>query len=152
MRIYTLHEMVGLLRLGVWQGGMVEKLDYISPIVAEQSRPSDCGVMGEYISYDAMLERCEVSADAKSCEISISLYNPYAGEYTIYTLCSSIANREYLWARLEEVIQDIRQAYIWSYNITKNNIFHIERKYEANHSSMRSGSVGSPRKSKIFGR
>lgn len=144
--------MVGLLRLGVWQGGMVEKLDYISPVITEQCGTSDCGVIGVSISYDAMLERCEVAADAKSCELSISLYDPYRGGYKICTLCTSISNKEYLWSKLEEVIQDIRQAYVWSHNINKNNIFHIERKYGSSYSSMRSGNIGSPRKSKIFGR
>lgn len=152
MQTYTLYEMVSLIRLGVWQGGMVDKLDYISPVISEQSSQSDCGMMGEYISYDAMLERCEMSADAKSCELDISLYTPYEGEYKSYTLCSSISNRDYLWSKLEEVIQDIRQVYVWSHNLNKNNIYHIERKYGANHSSMRSGSIGSPRESKIFRR
>lgn len=152
MKTYTLYEMVGLLRLGGWHGGMVDKLDYISPVIAEPDSTSDCGVMGVYISYDAMLERCEVAADAKSCELSISLYDPYTGCYKIYTLCSSISDRDCLWSKLEEIVQDIRQAYVWSHNVNKTNIYHIERKYTADHSSMRSGSIGTPRRSKMFGR
>lgn len=153
MKIYTLYEMVGMLRLGLWQGGMVDKLDYISPVIEEPSSSArEYGVMGVHISYDAMLEGCEVSADAKSCQFDISIYDPYTGCYKIYRVCSSIANREYLWSKLEEVIQDIRQAYVWSHNVNKTNIYHIQRRYGTSHSSMRSGSIGSPRESKIFRR
>ena len=32
MAIYSLHEMAGLLKTGLWQGGEVEKLGYIFPV------------------------------------------------------------------------------------------------------------------------
>ena len=37
MAIYSLHEMAGLLKTGLWQGGEVEKLGYIGTAVPHAS-------------------------------------------------------------------------------------------------------------------
>ena len=42
MAIYSLHEMAGLLKTGLWQGGEVEKLGYIGTAVPHASPAPAC--------------------------------------------------------------------------------------------------------------
>ena len=45
MAIYSLHEMAGLLKTGLWQGGEVEKLGYIGTAVPHASPAPACGLI-----------------------------------------------------------------------------------------------------------
>ena len=139
MAIYSLHEMAGLLKTGLWQGGEVEKLGYIGTAVPHASPAPACGLTGVYISYDTMLERCKVSMQGGGCELFISQYHPYTG-------------RRLLLAKLEEILADRRNPYLWSHNLYKRNSFGIERRYDTGHSSMWGGRIAAPRQSKFFGR
>ena len=49
MAIYSLHEMAGLLKTGLWQGGEVEKLGYIGTAVPHASPAPACGLTGVMI-------------------------------------------------------------------------------------------------------
>lgn len=97
MAIYSLHEMAGLLKTGLWQGGEVEKLGYIGTAVPHASPAPACGLTGVYISYDTMLERCEVSMQGGGCELFISQYHPYTGTYMTYVLESNLSTGDYFW-------------------------------------------------------
>ena len=152
MDIYSLHEMVGLLKTDLWQGGEVEKLGYIGRAVPCSSPASACGLSGVYINYDTMLERCEASMQGGGCELFISQYQPYTGTYITYVLESNLSDRRLLLAKLEDVLADRRSPYLWSHNIYKRNIFSIDRNYQARYTSMRSGNIATPRQSKFFGR
>lgn len=87
MAIYSLHEMAGLLKTGLWQGGEVEKLGYIGTAVPHASPAPACGLTGVYISYDTMLERCEVSMQGGGCELFI--YNPQIEMFARFKMKSS---------------------------------------------------------------
>ena len=76
MAIYSLHEMAGLLKTGLWQGGEVEKLGYIGTAVPHASPAPACGLTGVYISYDTMLERCEVSMQGAGVNYSFHNTTP----------------------------------------------------------------------------
>ena len=119
MAIYSLHEMAGLLKTGLWQGGEVEKLGYIGTAVPHASPAPACGLTGVYISYDTMLERCEVSMQGGGCELFISQYHPYTGTYMTYVLESNLSDRRLLLAKLEEILADRRNPYLWSHNLYK---------------------------------
>lgn len=67
-----------------------------------------CGLTGVYISYDTMLERCEVSMQGGGCELFISQYHPYTGTYMTYVLESNLSDRRLLLAKLEEILADRR--------------------------------------------
>ena len=107
---------------------------------------------GVYISYDTMLERCEVSMQGGGCELFISQYHPYTGTYMTYVLESNLSDRRLLLAKLEEILADRRNPYLWSHNLYKRNSFGIERRYDTGHSSMWGGRIAVPRQSKFFGR
>lgn len=152
MQIYTLHEMIGMLRLELWQGGMIDKLGYVGPVTSRQQKATDCGWNGIYISANAMIESCELSDSGTGCSLSISLYNPYTAAYDIYSLETSAGKRDWLVSKIGVIASDKRDDYVWSHNINKKNIFNIERKYVAEYTNVRSGSIGGPRKSRIFRR
>lgn len=150
MELYSLHEMTGLLKTGLWKGGEVNKLGYIGAVVDCQPFASGCGMLGVYINYDTMLENCELSSQGGGCELVISQYQPYTGTYTTYMLESNLADREVLLSRLLEMTVDARSPYIWSHNINRRNIFGIDRKYGGSSSSMWLGNIATPRQSRMF--
>lgn len=152
MDVYSLHEMTGLLKTGLWQGGEVSKLGYIGTVISCRHFASGCGVLGIYISYDTMLERCIPSSQGGGCELVISQYQPYTGTFTTYALESNLADREVLLARLMEALADERAPYVWSHNINRRNIFGIDRKYGGLSNGMWTGNIATPRQSRMFGR
>lgn len=93
------------------------------------------------LSARMMIEGC-VQSD-KGIEIRISIYNPHDGEYSLYAVPSQSGSVSDLWAKiLGETSQEK----------SPSNPYRIERKYKANYTSLRSGAVGSTRRSKIFKR
>lgn len=152
MDIYSLHKMVGLLKTGLWQGGEVDKLGYIGRPIPRPCSATACGVSGVYISYDTMLESCEVSMQGGGCELIISQYHPYTRAYMTYVLKSDLSDRRLFLAKLQDILADRRNPYVWSHNLYKRNSFGIERRYDTGHSSIRGGRIAEPRQSKFFGR
>lgn len=151
MMLYTLYEMSTLIKMGLWQGGEVETLGYMGEATATNSG-EQAGLCGVYIGYDTMIERCERSDQGSGCTLELSLYDPYESGYKRYLLESIITSREELIDKIEEIVLDRRAPYVWSHNIQGGNIYAIERRYSAQHTSMRSGAIDRPRRSKIFGR
>lgn len=84
MAIYSLHEMAGLLKTGLWQGGEVEKLGYIGTAVPMLPAPA-CGLMGVYISYDTMLR--DAKSRCKAAGVNYSFHNTTLYR-NLYDLCS----------------------------------------------------------------
>ena len=152
MKTYTLFEMTALLKAGLWSGGEVEKLGYLSTAVPCAPPAAGCGLAGIAVDHDTMVERCEVSASGDGCKLLISQYRPYAGAYVTCTVASTLSDRQTLLMCLSDTVAGKRDPYVWSHNLYKRNVFGLERRYARNHSSMRSGEVHMPRKSKFFGR
>lgn len=153
MDIYSLHKMAGLLKTGLWQGGEIDKLGYIGrAVLRSSSSVTACGLSGVYISYDTMLESCEVSMQGGGCELIISQYHPYTRTYMTYVLESNFSDRRLLLAKLQDILADRRNPYVWSHNLYKRNLFGIERRYDSGHSSIRGGRIAEPRQSRFFGR
>lgn len=149
MKSYTLYEMAAMIRLNLWAGGLVENIGHVGGGVLTREDAKDCGWKGISLSANTMIERCEISEDG-TAKIDLSVYDPYEGRYNLYVTHSQPAQGKIkLLESVMNVAQRVRKN--WSHNIYKNNIFHIERKYGADYSSIRSGSIGKPRKSKLFG-
>lgn len=152
MTTYSLYELAGMLKTGLWQGGEVEKLGYIGSPVSCAPSAKSYGLQGVYISYDTVLESCEGSAQGGGCELLISQYLPYTGTYALYKLESHLRDRGLLLSRLHDVLTDKRNPYVWSYNLSGNNVYAIKRRYGSTYSSIRGGAIATPRESKRFGR
>lgn len=147
----SLYEMMVLVRAGLWPGGAVEKLGVVGAAVPWPSSASACGLTGVYVSYDAMVESCTFS-EGGGCRFVLSLYCPYAGTYSVYALESDLSGPDVFLAALADVMEDKRETYVWSHNINKRNIFALERRYGGEHSSVRSGKIGSSVGSRMFRR
>lgn len=152
MSTYTFFEMVALLKTGLWTGGEVEKLGYLGAAVPCELPACGCGLAGFAVGHDTMVERCDVSASGDGCKLLISRYRPYTGDYVACMVESAFSDRQALLMCLSDTLAGKRDPYVWSHNLYKRNGFGIERRYEGNHSSMRSGEIQMPRKSKFFGR
>lgn len=152
MEVYTLYEMTALLKAGIWSGGEVEKLGYLGPPVFCASPAYGCGLTGIAVDHDTMVERCEVLASGGGCKLLISQYCPYTGAYVACIVESALSDRLTLLAQLADTVAGKRDPYVWSHNLYKRNVFGLERRHGGSHSSMRSGEVHMPRKSKFFGR
>lgn len=152
MEIYTLYEMTALLKTGLWSGGEVEKLGYLGTAVPCGLPAHGCGLTGIAVDHDTMVERCEVSASGNGCELLISQYRPYTGDFVACTVTSTLSDRQTLLMQLSDTVAGKRDPYVWSHNVYKTNIFAIGRRYGSGHTSLRTGSIDPPRKSKIFGR
>lgn len=152
MAMYSLYEMVSLLRTGLWFGGEVDKLGYIGVAEPCSVSVSCCGLLGLYISHDTTLERCELSGQGGGCELLISQYQPYAGTYVTYLLESANSDRVLFLAQVADILSGYRDPFIWSHNLYKRNSFGIERRYGTGHSSMWGGRISGPRQSRFFGR
>lgn len=152
MTTRSLFEMIHLLKTGLWQGGEVDKLGYIGAAVAYPAVARDCGLQGIPMNHDTMLEGCELSSQGGGCELLLSQYQPYTGTYVLYMLESNLSDRILLLAKMADILSDQRDAYVWSHNLNKRNVFGINRNYRASYSSMRGGSIATPRQSRFFGR
>ncbi|MCC8171293.1 MAG: DUF5456 family protein [Parabacteroides sp.] len=152
MTAYSLYELAGMLKIGLWQGGEVEKVGYIGAPVSCTPTAKSYGLQGVYISYDTMLESCEGSAQGGGCELLISQYQPYTGTYALYKLESHLRDRDLLLSRLHAILTDQRNPYVWSYNLSESNVYAIKRRYGNTYSSIRGGAIATPRGSKRFGR
>lgn len=73
MAIYSLHEMAGLLKTGLWQGGEVEKLGYIGTAVPHASPAPACGLT-EYISVMIPCWR-DAKSRCKAAGVNYSFHN-----------------------------------------------------------------------------
>ena len=152
MMTYSLYEMISLLRTGLWCGGEVDKLGYISRAERVSASVSGCGLSGIYISHDTMLESCELSGQGGGCELLISQYQPYVGTHVTYLLESTTSDRVLFLAKIADIVSGYRDPYMWSHNLYRRNSFGIERRYSTGHSSMWGGRIAGPRQSKFFGR
>lgn len=152
MAMYSLYEMVSLLRTGLWCGGEVDKLGYIGEAECTSSSVSGCGLLGVHISHDMTLEICELSGQGGGCELLISQYQPYAGTYVTHILESANSDRVLFLAQVADILSGYRDPFIWSHNLYKRNSFGIERRYSTGHSSMWGGRIAGPRQSRFFGR
>lgn len=152
MITHSLYEMIHLLKTGLWQGGEVDKLGYIGGAVPYPEVSCNCGLRGLPMSYDTMLEGCELSSQGGGCELLLSQYQPYTGTYALYVLESNLSDRILLLAKLADILAGQRDAYVWSHSLNKRNVFGINRSYQASYSSMRGGSIATPRQSRFFGR
>ncbi len=148
MQNYTLKEMLGSLRLGLWSGGYIDGVGYLSGVSHSQPSSSGCGVLGISLWYDMMLE-----PSWNDSEVNISVYDIYAGGFMLYTM-SFVSGIDIgaFKRKLIEIVEGQRKKMSWSHTIYKRNMYAIESRYSASHSSLRTGKVGGTRGSKFFGR
>ncbi|MGL5228873.1 MAG: hypothetical protein ACRC77_11885 [Bacteroidales bacterium] len=148
MQCYTLYDMLGMVRLDCWKGGLVDKIGYVGEAVSANSSNTICGLMGLYVSPTVMIESINLSRYGGHL-VSVSCYDPYKGEFMIYVLPVSSINVDLSILTLRSIIEDEEEV---KRGLSRSNYHYRERRYKAEHSSWRSGSMSSPRESRIFKR
>lgn len=148
MENYTLYDMLTMVRLGCWTGGFVEKIGYAGRAVGDNNRNTICGVKGLYISPTVMIESIKPSENGEQL-FTVSCYDPHKGVFVIYVLPVSSVNADLSILTLMSIIEEVA---VGRRVISNSNYHYRERRYKAEYSSLRSGSMSTPRESKIFKR
>ena len=148
MNNYSLYDMLGLIKLGVWQGGEVDTLGYVGRAVSCDVEVSKDGVLGVYyLSYDVVILRNEYSEDG-GINLMLGLYHPYKRGFSKYKLRVDVVSEQELTNRLTKLIEGEPKRLVWSHNIYKKYPFRHERKYKAEYNSIRSGTIGTTRRNR----
>lgn len=148
MNNYSLYDMLGLIKLGVWQGGEVETLGYVGRAVSCDSGVSENGLLGlYYLSYDVVILQNEYSEDG-GIDLILGLYLPYKRGFSKYKLRVNAVSQQELTNRLIKLIEGEPKRLVWSHNIYKKNPFRHQPKHSANYSSLRSGPIGTTRRNR----
>lgn len=148
MQSYTLYDMLTMVRLGCWNGGFVEKIGYVGDTVEGNRHNTICGVMGLYISPTVMIESITVLENGRH-QFCVSYYDPYKDVFVIYMLPISSIKADLSILTLIDLIDEDE---VLRRKISRSNYHYRERRYKAEYSSLRSGSMGTPRESKMFKR
>lgn len=150
MKQYTLYELIGQLRMGGCEGGMVEKIGHVSGVEFRRETDSFGGMKRLSLSPNVMLERCEKSERGTSKAV-FSMYDPYMGSFVWVALETEITDPGELYMLIEEISKDEQhENVVFSYHLYKKNIYRTTCRYSTVNTSVRSGQIGKPQKSKIF--
>lgn len=148
MQNYTLYDMLGMVRLGCWNGGFVEKIGHVGRAVNDNSGNTIFGVKGLYLSPTVMIESIKPSENGEH-QFSVSYYDPYKSKFVIYVLPVSSIKADLSILTLMDIIENDE---VLRRGMSSSNYHYRERRYKAEYSSLRSGSLSTPRESKIFKR
>ena len=153
MKTYDLTEFTFLLKLGLWNGGRVSGLGYVSAAKASDGITIP-GLNGIVLGSGIMLER-SAPGPANDLQLTLSVYNPYAGRYDSYTVLADFnllgvkqlpTTQDEIEKALTQVLEEIEQAVRRSGNTGAYTPFREKLRYEAAHSSVRTGRIATPRR------
>lgn len=142
MKTYDLTEFTFLLKLGLWNGGRVSGLGYVSAAKASDGITMS-GLNGIVLGGGIMLER-SAPGPANDLQLTLSVYNPYAGRYDSYTVLAdfNLPGVKQLPTTQDEIEKAVRR----SGNTGAYIPFREKLRYEAAHSSVRTGRIATPRR------
>jgi hypothetical protein len=147
MKKYELSEFIFLLRLGVWRGGEIVGIGYVSAARKGTEVDGLAGLMGFPLGSGVMLEQNR-SYSYGETDMTFSVYDPYSGAYDRFTVTAGCDGNmeEVLLAVLNEAE---RENMITSARKSAAYVsIRSKRKYVAEYSSMRGGKVPAPRKTR----
>lgn len=141
-KTYSLPEFVFWLKLGLWTGGNLEGLGYVSPAHKTPPTSNMCGLNGIYLNESVTLEKYEAWSNT-SLVLLFSVYEAYSGTYTC-------------WEVSTNYVEDIESALFSSFNETTTkkgttwkgyaqDSIKSKRRYSGAHNSIRTGTILQPR-------
>ncbi|NDV64651.1 hypothetical protein [Bacteroides sp. 224] len=97
MKTYELSEFSFLLKLGLWTGGEVIGLGYVSSANKVSSNENTAGLSGIELSSGVRLEKQEMTG-MSDMDLIFSVYEPYRGTYLFWSVSTNYTSN------LEEVL------------------------------------------------
>ncbi len=142
MKTYRIYEFASLLRLGLWSGGRIPELGYLSAARPAEGDSSLAGLGGRKIGNGITLEKYR-PGEGSSTAMTFSVYDPYADRYDFYELTATLSTEGEVYETIQTLLEQSGQIY--TQGLTGRSISLQERRrYQAIHSSWRSGQIATP--------
>jgi hypothetical protein len=129
-----------LLKMGLWPGGEVSGIGYVSRATVTTSTPA-AGLTGCRIGSGMTLE-ADRTASVTGTGYILSVYDPYRGDFTSYVF--SVAIREKTVNVMEAMCSGLPKPVRLPHNANGKHPFYHAPKYTAEHTSWRSGHIPQP--------
>lgn len=137
VKTYELSEFIFLLRLGLWGGGEITGLGYVSKTRGATGEIGNAGLTGMCLGSGVMLENSRSDLPGES-NLVFSIYEPYTGDYRFQVVTANCDGdiKRMLLAILDgtEWINDRGGRKIREYVSLQS-----KRRYGVEHKSLRSG-------------
>lgn len=136
---YGLYDFLMLLQLGLWRGGKVKRLGFLSSAFAVDCADRLPGLTGLRLSNRLMLEACSPSCHTPGNTVIISQYEPHSGTYIQHGINIETGNKEYFMSALQEIIFGTKKKIIWSHQIYQRDPFRKTPRHSGEFRSLRGG-------------
>jgi len=136
---YNISEFVACLKLGIWPGGEVGQLGYLSSLRLLSQGSANAGLWGVQVGFGVMLER-SIMGDTGKTAMDFSVYDPYEGGYKLYRVMSGLTVAEAMNA-IMDMASLSGEKMRWSSGVAGKSPYAFNRKYTAEYRSPRSGSI-----------
>lgn len=145
MQNYSLYDMFGLIKLGVWQGGKIDTVGYVGRAVRCDSEVSKELLSGLYVSYDVIILQDNEVVDGV-VNLMLALYEPYQQGFRKFRLRIDVESSQELTNRLIKLIYAEPKRIVELDNRRDKSFFKYERKYIGDYTSMYSGRSATTRR------
>ena len=149
MQNYTLYDMIGLVKLGVWQGARVEGIGFVGGV-------SQCDVelensdlfSGIYLSHDVIIIK-NITNENAEVNLTLGIYQPYHEQgFQKFQMKVDVDSEQELIDRLISVVEGVARKIGLSDHVYTRSPFHYQRRYGTNYVNARSGSLSSTRRNR----
>gem|GEM_PF-4378177 len=139
MKTYKIYEFTSLLRLGLWAGGRIPELGYLSAPRQTEGDSSLAGLSGTRLGNGITLEKNR-PGEGGAFTVTFSVYDPYADRYVFYELTATLTQEGDVYETMQSLLEQSGQIY--TQGLTSRYIsLQDRRRYHAVHSSWRSGTI-----------
>jgi hypothetical protein len=134
-----LPEFICLLRLGLWGGGEVAGIGYVST-ARSVGRTGSLAAMTEFGLGCRIMMECGRSGVNGGAEMTFSVYNPYSGEYDFFAVTAE--RDDNMKELLHTMVKEVERESLLGPRLPREYVsLHSKRRYVAGYSSMRSGKI-----------
>lgn len=146
MKVYELSEFIFLLRLGLWSGGEIASLGYVTAARNADGDGGIAGLGGIWLGSGITLEHSRPNPSGET-ELTFSIYEPYTGEYRFLAVAASCGEdiERLIFTITEEAERTNRRG---ARKPQEHESLQSKRRYIAQHSSPRSGAVPTTRRNR----
>ncbi|MDR2978855.1 MAG: DUF5456 family protein [Bacteroidales bacterium] len=141
MKTCDISEFKFLIKMGLWPGGDVSGIGYVSRATVTTTSAPMTGLSGYRISSGMTLETDRTSC-ATGTGYILSIYDPYNGHFTCYAFSVAVRKKETDF--MEVMCSGLPKPVQLPHNANGKHPFYHAPKYTAEHTSWRTGYIPKP--------